>query len=74
VDLAKQLDAILAHPSVAEHAIPKRLSALRGRIGADTKLVNRALVHGAVALLEADGVIDNEGRAQITSAILGQPT
>jgi hypothetical protein len=73
-DLAKQLDAILAHASVAEHAIPKRLSALRGRIGADTKLVNRALVHGAVALLEADGVIDNEGRAQITSAILGQPT
>jgi hypothetical protein len=72
-DLAKQLDAILAHPSVAERVKPKQLAALRGRIGADAALGHRALVQGTAALLEAEGLVDEDERAEITAAILGQP-
>jgi Leucine-rich repeat (LRR) protein len=73
VDLAKQLDALLAHPSVAERVKPKQLATLRWRIGADASLAHRILVHGTAALLEAEGLADDDERAEITAAILGQP-
>ena len=49
------------------------LATLRGRIGADASLAHRTLVHGTAALLEAEGLVDDDERAEITAAILGQP-
>jgi Leucine-rich repeat (LRR) protein len=72
VDLAKQLDALLAHPSVAERVKPKQLAALRRRIGADASLAHRTLAQGTAALLQAEGLVDDDERAEITATILGQ--
>ena len=73
VDLAESVDALFAHPSVADRVKPKQLAALRGRISADAALVHQALVHGTAALLEAEGLVDEDERAEIMAAILGQP-
>jgi hypothetical protein len=73
VDLAGSVDALLAHPSVARNTKEARLSALRGRVGVDGSLAQRALILGTTALLEAEGLVDARERAEITAAILGQP-
>lgn len=72
VDLGEAVDALMAHESVIQRTRPRQLAGLRSRVRADRQLANRVLIHGTAALLEEEGLVENEHTAELTAEMLGE--